>query len=204
MLRTTIFFLTLIGVIALPGVIGAQSVGVDLDVGVEATTNDDTSTSSIETDATLTGGLEDNGLGVEILTSGQVNSDADLETFSENLRIRDTQILDANADASGSADLTYYHPGRLFGIFPVQVEARTWVSTNQDGELEANTTLPWWGVFVTGTGQVRTQVDSTLEESTAVAANLRAGADASARARVLEAIANAHAQANTEVTASVE
>lgn len=148
------------------------------------------------------GSFRVNALGVEVTSAGQVASDADLEVFSDNLTVANKNVAEANAEASGSADLAYYHQGRLFGIFPVKVKAHTWVTAQEDGSVKVNTTMPWWSAFVTGTGKVRSAVDSSLSSSTSISADVRAGADAAARARVLRAIADAHARLDASASAN--
>lgn len=172
------------------------SIDAEVNVGVGATTSPDTGTSS---DASLTGGLNTNTSGIEVMSASQVTSDADLSVFSENLIVRDPNVVEANASAAGSADLAYYHHGRLFGFIPVKVKARTWVTTDTDGNVSVNTTMPWWSGLVAGTGNIRTDVDTSLESSASVSADIRASADAKARARILEAIADAHADLDTYV-----
>jgi hypothetical protein len=225
--RKTFCLLALAGVAVLPlgthaaydssaGATGSANMGTGanagatIDVGASATinqTNEDASTSSDTTQGTsgsanLTGGLQSNGLGIEIISSTQVSSDADLEVFSDNLKVRDEGVADSNAQAAGSADLSYYHRGHLFGLIPIKVKARTWVTTNENGTVQVNTTMPWWSAFVTGTGKVRSEVDGRLASSETLSADVRASADAAARARVLEAIASAHASLATSASAN--
>ncbi len=223
-IRNTFCLLALAGVAVLPlaasaaydssaGVTGSVNVGgsasgtsAGVEVGADADSSvrsDDTSTDDSGTtsgSAGLTGGLRTNALGIEVVSSGQVQTAGDLEVFSENMRERDENIANANARAAGSADLTYYHKGKLFGLFPVKVKTQTWVTSETDGTVSVNTTLPWWSGFVTGTGKVRSEVDAALANSASLSADMQASADAAARARILDAIASAHAKVDTSAT----
>jgi len=175
------------------------NVGAGAGPGAEATTSppqadaEDTVTS--DTDVSTRIELRANDRGVVITGSGQVATDADLEVYRENLRVEDTAFVDATLDGEDTVDVAYYHDGKLFGLIPVKVKSSTSVTTGSNGEVVIKTRMPWWNIFVTGTNTTAADIDETLTTSSMIESDFKLGVDAAARARILEAIANAHAQA---------
>lgn len=109
---------------------------------------------------------------------------------------------EASADAAITSDsevsAEYAHTGRLFGIFEVQVPSETKVMVNATGDVEVKTHMPWWSFFVTGTGKVSAEVDDELSASTSFMADAKAST-AAAKARIMDAIAKAHASVDASV-----
>lgn len=127
--------------------------------------------------------LKINDDGVAVTSSGQVASEADLEAFTYNHMLQNPNVADINASTDDTVHVTYKHHGKLFGIFPVTVQSRTEVTTNE-GMVTVATSLPWWNVFVTGTGDVADSVEAAVTESVSMQAN----ADAHMRAQVAEQV----------------
>lgn len=161
-----------------------MDVGVDIDVGAGATGTP--SQGSAGDDAVI---------GVSPMRVLDVSTDADLDRYETSLRGEDQYFVDATMEAQGKVEVAYYHDGRLFGIIPVKVKSHTEVSTNDEGQVVVVTRLPWWSAFVTGTGTVASSVDEDLAASGTLATDLKLEGNAAAKARILEAVANAHARA---------
>jgi hypothetical protein len=171
--------LALIGLLALfPGSAYAASlydgeglyVQAAIDLGLEAT-------STLEVD------------------TGSVTTEADLAAYTESLETEDKNIDRAEAEVDGDVTLSYYHPARLFGIFPVRAKSTTVVSVGDNGMLEAKTSMPWWSFLATGTGKVAGNIDAELSNSGQILTDMKVSGSAAAKARVLEAITSAHARA---------
>ncbi len=175
------------------------SVSGDAATGTEAEDTSDTN----ETNAGTDGSLRVNALGIPVLTSAQVTTDADLELFRENMRLEDKNVAAVNLDSEEEVTVEYWHKGHLLGLFPVSIKSTTSVMEGSDGRATVQTRMPWWNLFVTGTGRIGSSVDSSLGGSTTLQGDFGLSADAAARARVLEAIARAHAQASTKTSAAV-
>lgn len=186
--------------LALPGSVGAVSlhddselyVQTNIDVGVDlygsATTSDDTSTNAR---ATTSANVNVGGIRAAV----DVATVADLAAYGESLETSDEHIDRVEATVAGDVMLSYYHPVRLFGIFPIRAKAETTVSVNESGMIEVDTKLPWWCFMASGAAAVATSVDAELANSGSITTDMKLTGNAAARARVLEAVANAHVQA---------
>lgn len=181
---------------------GTATATLDAAVGADG----DTATSSnVDSDASVTSrtDLRVNALGIAVMTSAQVTSDSDLEVMSENMRVENESFAGAMAESDGTVSVEYYHSGHLFGLFPVKVKSNTIVEEDTNGDLVVKTRMPWWNFFVTGTGNVASGVDSELSgSSVSLENNFSASAEASARARIIEAVASAHAEIAADLQAS--
>jgi hypothetical protein len=131
-----------------------------------------------------------------------VSTEEELAAYGESLRSYDEHIDQVEANVDGDVVLTYYHPVRLFGVIPLQAKTKTVVSVNNNGLLEAKTHLPWWSFLATGTGSVASSIDAVLANSGEVLTDMKLEGNATARARVLEAIAEAHARVRASTTSS--
>lgn len=181
---------------------GAATATINAEVGADGDTATSSDTDS-DASATTRTDLRVNALGIAVMTSAQVESDADLEVMSENMRVENESFAGAETKSDGKVSVEYYHNGHLFGLFPVKVKSHTTVEEDADGEVVVTTRMPWWNFFVTGTGNVAADVDSELSGSSAsLESNFSASAEASARARIIEAVASAHAEVAAELQAS--
>jgi hypothetical protein len=162
---------------------------VDIGLGDEATSSGDTT--SAHPTASTSVGVQVGGIDAAV----DVATDADLSTYGAHLEASDANIAEAKAEADGEVMLTYYHPVRLFGVIPMRANAKTIISLTSAGTVEIETHLPWWAAFTTGAGSVASSIDAELSNSGQVMSDMKLSANASARARVLEAVANAHARA---------
>lgn len=160
----------------------AIDIGVDMDASVGATGTP--SQSAAGDDA-----------GTSLMTSIEVTSDTDLARYEEELRTSDAYFAEAHLETDGKAEVAYYHDGHFFGIIPVKVKSHTEIATNDDGQVTVTTRMPWWNMFVTGTTNVGATIDSRLAGSGTLASDIKMGGNAAAKARILEAVAQAHAQA---------
>lgn len=142
--------------------------------------------------------LRTNALGIAITGSAQVTTDEDLQIYQENLRTEDSGFANADLDSDEDVDVAYWHEGKFLGLFPVKVESHTVVAMGSDGNVNVETHMPWWNFFVTGTGSVAADVDSELESSSMIENDFKMGGSAGAKARILEAVANAHASARAQ------
>lgn len=156
---------------------GAGSTGIeagamlssDIDIAASSTTDTPEDTQSAE----HTQLFKVNAEGVPVRSSAQVASDADLEAFSYNLMIEDSNVSDIET-SDETVEVKYRHHGKLFGLFPVVVQSRTEVRSGEDGSVEVATSLPWWSVFVTGTGGLASSLKSRIAESASVTTGARA------------------------------
>lgn len=171
------------------GVILAQGLDTSIDIGLEVDGGTSTpSEGSAGDDATIT-------TDALFMTSVDVASDEDLERYETSMQGSDSYFAEANFASESEYDIAYYHDGRLFGFIPMKVKSHTKISTNDEGQVIVQTRLPWWNMFVTGTSDVAADVDSRLAASGSVANDMKLGGSAAAKARILEAVAQAHAQA---------
>lgn len=171
------------------------------DAEVSGSSDGDTSTSTQTTTTTTTtttenGLLQVNALGIPVMSSVQVATDADLTLFRENMQTEDKNIAEVSADSDEKIAVAYWHQGHLFGVFPMKVKSETTVRSETNGSVVVKTRMPWWNMFLTGTGRVTTDVDSSLNESRAVENDFKLAGNATAKARILEAIAEAHLESS--------
>lgn len=190
----------LVALLLVPVGAGAQV----LDGGINATVqvNTSTGTTSAETETEVEGEASansefgdfiSNSAGVYVTAAAQVQTEEDLDVMVDNLFTAHEHLASVNASKQDRIMASYRHNGRVLGIFPVLVKSNTVVALNANGQAEATTSMPWWNFFVLGTGSVSSKVNTTIESNASVTADLAASADASARARVLEAVVSAHA-----------
>lgn len=183
-------------------------IGAETKVDLEAKTiihvgnganSTNTASTSVETDdAEMYGGvneitaLEVNALGVAITSSTQVNSDADLRVFSENMTAKNSNVskivISSEEDEESEVVVVYRHRGKLFGFIPVSLKSVTSVKAEANSSIEVNSGLSWWSFLVAGENYSGTELKSSIENNTTVKANMSADASAGARARVTEAV----------------
>lgn len=174
---------------------------IDVGNGTNSTT---TSSSSVNaSDAELYGGvnsydssgeavLEVNSEGVAITASTQVNSYADLQVFSENMIIRNSNVanvvVSSDVDEESKVVVVYKHRGKLFGFIPVTIKSVTSVEAEVDNTINVNSGLSWWSFLVAQENYSKAELESQIENNSTVQTNMKVDASASAKARVAEAV----------------
>lgn len=180
------------------------NIGVDMDSEVNMDDDAEIYMNS-ESDATL----RVNSNGVAIVSSSQVESENDLEIFSDNLSIRENNISDVNidTDADGATEIMVVHKNeaKLLGFIPVTVKTTTVAEVNEDFEMTVDSKVSWWSFLATAHGERKNQVneiEENLKSNTTLTANLSANVSAQAKAEAAEAIiAELKARQNTEASA---
>ncbi len=152
------------------------------------------------------GGSADADVGIEapdtpVSSDDRVMTDTDFESFRANLSARDANVAEVEAAGDSEVKVSYYHPGRLFGMFSVKVKSETRAMLDDEGTARVETHMPWWNFFVVGTDDTSTMVDEKLSSSAEVSTDLKMTDDAAARTRLIEAIVAAHASANAQLMA---
>lgn len=151
-------------------------IGISVTPNYEATTTNDT--------ATITG-LTDN---MDVSAEAMVDYEDD-----------DEYVASATVHGDDEVNVEYWHEGRLFGLFPVKVKSDTVVEIDSAGLVDVKTRMPWWNMFVIGTGNVVTYVQEDLENSESVAMDIRAEGDMTAKERILDAIIQANASVRLQI-----
>ncbi len=165
----------------------AQAGAADISVGIGADVADDTATGSPSSSSAGDDATVDVGLGV--------GANADFSTYAETVMNADSRVASVNAGEDDSVAVEYWHDGKLFGLFPVKVKSETRAALAVNGSADVETHMPWWNFMVMGTGSAGAMVDEELSTSAMVAADLKMAENAAARARIVDAIIAAHADA---------
>lgn len=172
--------------------------GVDASVGTGIRAN---ATASATATATTTEqertGLLKNQFGMEIRSAAEVTTEEDLDAFEENLLVADSSIADADSSQKG-VGISYWHEGRFLVFIPVKIQSRTEARAGESNEVVIKTEMPWWSFLVSGLAGVQKKVQEELTANDQFSADVLASSDAHARARALEAIASAHANASAK------
>jgi hypothetical protein len=215
-MKNILYLALLLPLFALPGAVSAAALydgsgfymqatldgDIEVDVDVRTDTGGNSSTGEeVRTASTSTTVDVETSAG-SVRTAFDVATENDLAIYSESLRSEDSNIDQAEADVNGDVVLTYYHPVRLFGIVPMQAKTKTVVSVNNNGMLVTRTSMPWWGFFAVGTGSIASAIDTEIANSGEVLTDMKLSGSAAARARVLEAVAEAHARLRASTTSS--
>jgi hypothetical protein len=169
-----------------------------IDIGVDRTS----ATGSAERNASrfsATTSLETGTASPRSYMAG-VGNEEELAAYKDALEAN-AYIEEAEASLHGQVAVTYAHPATLFGIFPVSVKSRTTVKINDGGLVEAKTRMPWWSIFAAETESLAASIDAELANSGEIITNMKLAGNAAARARVLEAVATAHARALARTSA---
>jgi hypothetical protein len=169
-----------------------SGLNANINANVNATTLGHTSTTS--------GNMSDNA---DITFPVNVSSDAQLQTYTQNIMSADANIANINASEANQIIVQYKHPGKFLGIFPVHVTSQTTVSTNSDNTVNVKVKLPWWSMFVTGVEKSRANIETALQSSASLKSSLNAQAGIQGRAQavynVLAAL-RANMTSNTNTT----
>ena len=146
--------------------------------------------------------LETNSSGIEILFPTQVTTEEDLNVYQKNTISTDKKVAEIDTDIENGVAVEYKHPGKLFGVINVEVNSKTTVEAGSDGKLKTETTFPWWSAMVRGLGDIRAQVDGTIQSQFAnVMTN--GTTEAVLKARLIDAIIEAHANVKTDAEVDI-
>lgn len=187
------------------GTAAVAAPGVTVDAGASVSAGASSSASTGAGDWTAdANGIGEMDASVSSDTNVTAGAGAGLDAYSASLMASDENIAEVNAVDEGEVSVEYYHPGRLFGLFPVKVRSETTAMLAASGASKIETHMPWWNFFVIGTGDTSSAVDERLSSSSQVSADLKMADDASARERLIAAIVNAHADATASAEASAD
>ncbi|TAJ14817.1 hypothetical protein EPO56_01610 [Patescibacteria group bacterium] len=168
---------------SVPDVI-TTSVSTDADVSAQGSMVDESSTDTSEASSKLFV----NTLGVEVIHSSQVATDADLEVLNENIKVTNANIVRVDAAASNDVVVEYKHRAKFLGLFSVTVVSKTKVTANENEAPTVKTTLPWWSFLTTGSAKVRDAVDISLTSSPTITVYTSASVSAKTKAELVEEI----------------
>jgi hypothetical protein len=175
---------------------------VVLDVNTDL--NSSTGTMYINTDINANLDEDDNKI---IMTSSQVKSETDLESFTVNAKAKNGNVEDVKIDNynDGESDVvvTYKHEGMLLGLFPVTVNSDTVVTTKSDTEPEVKTSLSWWSFLVTKINYNKEELETKLKSNSTIKSNTKINASAMAKAQIAESVI-AEVQNNASLNTVVE
>lgn len=193
--------------------VAVSAAGMDLDVtvpGIETKTsiNLNTSTNTVNTntnvnvtsDVTTKGGAE-----VKITSAAQVANESDLELLSANMvkmnnNIKDVAVEDSS-DGASVITVSYEHKGKFLGLFDININSDTTVTTGAGNEPEVKSSLSWWSFLVTDVNYDKTTLESSIKNNFAIKNNSGANASATAKAVIAETLAaelQVNAAANTK------
>lgn len=122
---------------------------------------------------------------ININTSSQVNSDADLNVFTNNIEKSNSNVASVDT-SSGKVTVEYAHKGKLLGLFEVTINSETTIDTEKDGEIQ--TSLSWWSFLVSDVNYDQTTLESSLKNNTAIKSYAKADATAKAKAIIAETL----------------
>ena len=183
------------------GINVSGSTTADTSVGVYSNSNSDSEANEEDPDSQAS--LKINASGVAVISSSQVNSEADLKIFSSNILTKEKAIakVDFNSkkDEKSEVRVVYKHKGKFLGFIPVTIRSTTVVEAKANVETEVRSRLSWWSFLVADENYTQADLESRIKSNTTVKANAKVNASASANARIAEAViaeieANANAQ----------
>lgn len=193
--------------------VAVSAAGMDLDVtvpGIDTKTsvNLNTSTNTVNTntnvnvasDVTTKGGAE-----VKITSAAQVANESDLELLSANIVEMNSDVKDVavedSSDGASIITVSYEHKGKFLGLFDININSDTTVTTGAGNEPEVKSSLSWWSFLVTDVNYDKTTLESSIKNNFAIKNNSGANASATAKAVIAETLAaelQVNAAANTK------
>jgi hypothetical protein len=183
----------------------STDVRVEAEADAQIGTTSTTSNTGSETRTESSSNLNLNASGVAITSVAQVNSEADLEVFAQNLAVENENVeevkTEMTAEGESQIEVTYRHSGRLLGMMPVTFKSVTLVTT-VNNTVEAKTRLPWWTFMVTNKNEVEAEIESRIKDNATIMTSAEMEASASARAEIIRAVVaelNAHGSIETAV-----
>lgn len=182
-------------------------------VTVKSTARTGTSSNSSGTASSTAQGNSDaslkvNASGIAVMSSTQVDSQADLEVFSSNVSAKNKAVARVEIRSENTEDakveVVYKHKGRFLWFIPVTITSTTVVQARDNGEADVNSRLSWWSFLVAGEDYDKATLESSIRNSATVRANASVDASAQAKARIAEAVitelqANAAAQVSANI-----
>lgn len=146
-----------------------------------------------------------NSSGVAVMSSSQINSEKDLDIFSDNVSRKNDEVanVDINSGEEGESEVKviYRHKGKFLGLIPITIKSTTVVETTTDEETEVRSNLSWWSFLVTEKNHAKDDIESSIKNNTTIKSNTMVNASAEAKAKVAEVvIAEVRASANTQIS----
>ena len=193
--------------------VAVSAAGMDLDVtvpGIDSKTsinlNTSTNTVNTNTNVNVTGDVTTRtGAEVKITSAAQVANESDLELLSANIvkmnsNVKDVAVEDSS-DGASVITVSYEHKGKFLGLFDVNINSDTTVTTGAKNEPEVKSGLSWWSFLVTDVNYDKTTFESSIKNNFAIKNNSGANASATAKAVIAETLAaelQVNAAANTK------
>lgn len=193
--------------------VAVSAAGVDLDItvpGIDTKTsvnlNTSTNTVNTNTNVNVTGDVTTRtGAEVKITSAAQVANESDLELLSANIvkmnsNVKDVAVEDSS-DGASVITVSYEHKGKFLGLFDVNINSDTTVTTGAKNEPEVKSGLSWWSFLVTDVNYDKTTLESSIKNNFAIKNNSGANASATAKAVIAETLAaelQVNAAANTK------
>ncbi len=188
--------LALVSTILVPAMVSAAGLDLGLDTSVPgvantAVVNINTSTNTVNTNVNTTLNTEVTS-DIKILSSAQVSSNTDLETFEVNVVANNENVEDISIEdgANGESEVvvSYKHKGRFLGLFDVNVTSNTTVTAKSGVDAEVDSSLSWWSFLVTDVSYNEETLESSIKSNTAIKANAQVNATANAKAIIAETL----------------
>jgi len=134
-----------------------------------------------------------------------VANESDLELLSANIvkmnsNVKDVAVEDSS-DGASVITVSYEHKGKFLGLFDVNINSDTTVTTGAKNEPEVKSGLSWWSFLVTDVNYDKTTLESSIKNNFAIKNNSGANASATAKAVIAETLAaelQVNAAANTK------
>lgn len=193
--------------------VAVSAAGMDLDVtvpGIDTKTsvNLKTSTNTVNTNTNVnvTSDVTTKaGDVVKITSAAQVANESDLELLSANIvemnsNVKDVVVEDSS-DGASVITVSYEHKGKFLGLFDININSDTTVTTGAGNEPEVKSSLSWWSFLVTDVNYDKTTLESSIKNNFAIKNNSGANASATAKAVIAETLAaelQVNAAANTK------
>lgn len=188
-------------------VLSATGSDAMLEISMEGESKATTSINEDRTETDSEGGLSLrlNADGVAITSATSVNTDADLEVFAYNLaatlKTVDEAEAEVTAEGKSRVEVVYKHYGELFGVMPVVIKSTTVVTTGS-GEVEVESSLPWWSFMATRKNHAANEIESRIKDNATVMMSAELEANAAVQAEIMEAVVaelDAHASLQTSI-----
>lgn len=193
--------------------VAVSAAGMDLDVtvpGIETKTsinlNTSTNTVNTNTNVNVTSDVTTKaGAVVKITSAAQVANESDLELLSANIVEMNSDVKDVavedSSDGASIITVSYEHKGKFLGLFDININSDTTVTTGAGNEPEVKSSLSWWSFLVTDVNYDKTTLESSIKNNFAIKNNSGANASATAKAVIAETLAaelQVNAAANTK------
>lgn len=176
---------------------------IEINSDTSATTSDEGTDVDSNTSATVS--LRLNAEGVAITSASEVENEADLEVFAHNFASQEEKVDSASAettaDSKSHVEVVYKHKGKLFGVIPVTIKSTT-VVVSGNGEVEVDSSLPWWSFMVTDKNHAAAEVETRVKDNATILMSAELEANATVQAEIMEAIAT-ELESHTSAHASI-